>query len=154
MNEKTFLNAFNSAKACFEIARAENGYKPDPEVAGQELAEILLSRPLDMDEQWFLAQFFLGATHKHKSPGQPKIKPSSEIVQAVARHYTARVAVGHKKMAIYQEIEERFGIKKSTIYEYLDLVGKKNWTKQPKQSLVDYCKAEVEAWERSKLSDE
>jgi len=151
MSERNFIGAFDSAIASFEIKRSEGGNKPDPAVAGSDLAEILLSRQLTMDQQWFLARFFLGDIHKHKKPGQPKITSSSDIVQAVARHYTARLAAKHKKTAIYQEIEERFGLKRSTILAYLKMIGREGWHESgPSPSLLEYCQKDVAAWERSK----
>lgn len=153
MTEKIFLEAFDAAVASFEIARAKDGKKPIPEVLGRDLADILLTRQLTMDQQWFLAQFFLGEIHKCKKAGQPSITASSSTVQEVGRHYIARVAMGHKKTAIYAEIEERFEIKRSTILAYLKLVGRENWSGAPRQSLIEYCQDEVETWKRSKLSD-
>jgi len=151
MSEKTFFGAFESAVSSFEIARGQNGKKPSPEIAGRDLADILLSRQLTMDQQWFLARFFLGDIHRHRKPGQPKITSSSDIVQAVARHYVARRAEKHKKTAIYREIEERFGVKRSTILAYLKMVGKENWHDgEASPSLVRHCQNEVSEWERSK----
>jgi hypothetical protein len=151
MSERNFLTAFDSAIASFEIKRSENGNKPDPEILGQDLVEILLSRPLGMDEQWFLASFFSGSIHKARKSGQPKVKPSSDIVQAVARHYIARVAAKHKKMAIYKEIEERFGLKRSTILAYLKMIGRDGWHDSgPSASLLKSCQEDVAEWESSK----
>jgi hypothetical protein len=149
MSERDFLTAFDEAIASFEIARAQDGKKPNPAVAGSDLAEILLSRQLTMDQQWFLARFFLGDIHKHKKPGQPKVTSSSDMVQAVASHYIARCAINHKKTAIYQEIEERFGLKRSTIHAYLKMVGRDNW-QAPRPSLVEHCQEEVSAWGKSR----
>ena len=117
MSEKPFLEAFEIAYEAFEIKRAEVGEKrPDPAVTGSNFAEILLSRQLTMDQQWFLAQFFLGNIHKVKKSGRPKITRNSDIVQAVARHYVARKAkpFEHKPEAIVREIEERFELGRST----------------------------------------
>jgi len=151
MSERDFLTAFDTAIASFEVARAQDGKKPNPEIAGRDLADILLSRQLTMDQQWFLARFFLGDIHEHKKPGQPKITSSSDMVQAVARHYIARRAIKHKKTAIYQEIEERFGLKRSTIHAYLKMIGRDGWhVSGPSASLLEYCQEDVAEWERSK----
>jgi hypothetical protein len=150
MSEKPFLTAFEAAYESFEVKRQENNEKPNPAVTGSDFAEILLSRQLTMEQQWFLAQFFLGKLHKDIKSGRPKITMYSPIVQAVARHYLARRAMPfkHKKTAIHHEIGERFGLKRSTILNYLKMFGGLNGEGDP--WTVEECQEEVLAWEKSK----
>jgi hypothetical protein len=153
MSEKLFLPAFEDAYNSFEIKRAENGEKPDPAVTGSDFAEILLSRQLTMDQQWFLAQFFLGKLQKYTRKRAQKIEERSAKVMDVANHYKARRAMPfkHKKTAIYQEIEERFGLKRSTVLNFLKEAGRDRWDKFDwPPSMVKEYQEKVLAWERSK----